>query len=302
MIKSTQVGFYDLNLPESCLEPGPTTSPKTTLEFLFNLGYRTIAINQQIDTNNTNVQPNRKKKKGEPRDLQVDCVPVPFNIQELERIATELNVQNATFLTRLTIIFSNQDMLQKYLKSNNFKKYDIVAVIPTTMAALQYVCSNLEVDILSFIPEENGILRLNRKMYGQLVDKGFHFELTYSPAIQDSAKRKMLIRLSHMYHTHGKSKNIIFSSGATHQMLIRGPYDVISLGFLFGLNELQCKNSVLHCPRNVLLNALKRRHGKALMLVENIQSMEIKDAIAVDSDSNEEGMETDEPLVKKPKQ
>lgn len=54
-------------------------------------------------------------------------------------------------------------------------------------------------------------------------------EICYSPAITDSTKRKNTISTSHLYHSFGKSKNIIVSSGATDYFQIRSPYDVINL-------------------------------------------------------------------------
>ncbi|XP_066141948.1 ribonuclease P protein subunit p30 isoform X1 [Euwallacea fornicatus] len=293
MLKCSQTGFYDLNVSEFCF-----SSPyrDLTIENLVNLGFRTIAVNQDVDVDAySTTESKKKKKKGEPREV-VECVPAPFNLDELRNLA-----KNVTFLNRLTLIFSRQDSLQRFLKCSNFKKYDLIAVIPTTMQALAFVCSNLEADILSYDPQNKLNLKLNRKMYSQLIEKGFHFELTYAPAIQNSTKRKNLISLSHLYHTYGKSCNIIFSSGATSPNFIRGPYDIISLGFLFGLSELQSKNSVLYCPRKVTLNALGRRHGKALMIVENIVTMDINDTIIVESDE-EENMDTGEPVQKKAKQ
>lgn len=70
---------------------------------------------------------------------------------------------------------------------------------------------------------------MNRKMYNQLIDRGYHFELLYSPAIADSTQRKHLIHAAHMFHSFGKSKNIFFSSGADNPFFIRNPYDVINL-------------------------------------------------------------------------
>ncbi|KAJ8955201.1 hypothetical protein NQ314_006918 [Rhamnusium bicolor] len=114
-------------------------------------------------------------------------------------------------------------------KSPNYKKFHIIAALPTTMQAFMFTCSTFEADILTFDPENKLGLRLNRKLYNQLLDRGYHFELLYSPAIEDSTKRKNLIHASHLYHSFGKSKNIIFSSGAQNHLYIRSPYDIINL-------------------------------------------------------------------------
>lgn len=94
---------------------------------------------------------------------------------------------------------------------------------------VQFTCSTFEADIFTIDPESKFTLRLTRKLYNQLVDRGYHFELLYSPAIEDSTKRKNIIHISHLYHSFGKSKNIIFSSGAQSHLNIRSPYDVINL-------------------------------------------------------------------------
>lgn len=66
-------------------------------------------------------------------------------------------------------------------------------------------------------------------MYNQLVERGYHFELLYSPAIIDSTNRKNLIHAAHLFHSFGKSKNIIISSGANNLAYIRNPYDIVDL-------------------------------------------------------------------------
>jgi len=55
------------------------------------------------------------------------------------------------------------------------------------------------------------------------------FEIKYAPAIADSNNRKDMIKVAQNYCTKGKSKNVIFSSGAFHEFQLRGPYDVANL-------------------------------------------------------------------------
>lgn len=66
-------------------------------------------------------------------------------------------------------------------------------------------------------------------MYNLAIDRGMFFEIMYAPAIHDSTLRKNIINMSHLYHTYGKSKNVIITSWATNQMMIRGPYDLVNL-------------------------------------------------------------------------
>ncbi|XP_050514831.1 ribonuclease P protein subunit p30 [Diabrotica virgifera virgifera] len=298
MIKTS--GFYDLCIEESFFSKGDV---EKSIKSLYDYGYRTIAINQTIEDGN--LEPKKKKKKGEAREVQ-EPVPMPYDLLPIKTVIKNLNLVNFQIFNRLTIVFVNQDGLHKVTKSPNFRKYQIVAAAPTTNQALSYTCNNFDADIFTFNPENKFGLRLNRKLYNQLLQRGYHFELLYSPAIEDTTKRKNLIHASHLYHAFGKSRNIIFSSGAHDPVIIRGPYDVINFGFLFGLSQIQCKTAVSYCPHKVVINSVGRRHGKAIMFVENIpreqentiETAEINVTVDIDDDDD---METDQPKQKKTK-
>nr|CAI5864661.1 unnamed protein product [Callosobruchus analis] len=216
-------GFYDLCIQDTYFNED---NLQKHLSALYNYGYRTIAINQLIDDGDT--EPKKKKKKGEAREPQ-DVVPIPFDLTKLEQLVNKLEFDSFVILNRLTIQFANLETLHRITKSPNFKKFHIVAAAPTTPQALAHTCSTLEADIFTFDPENKFTLRLNRKMYYQLVDRGYHFELQYAPAILHSTKRKNLIHAAHLFHMFGKSRNIIISSGADRLDLLRGPYDIINL-------------------------------------------------------------------------
>lgn len=290
MIKTK--GYYDLNISEACVSPA---SAKYTLKILYDYGYRTIAINQVLEENN--LEPKRKKKKGEPRDNE-DIIPSPFNLTELNEIVQKLKLTDFKVLTRLTVVFSNPDCLHKITKSENYKKYDLIAACPQSLPAFTACYSILDADILSFNAESSQLYKFNRKLYNKLIEKGYHYEIQYSPAIEDSTKRKNTIQMAHLYKMYGKSRNIIISSGASTPAYIRNPYDIVNLGMILGLNEQQCKNAVLHCSRRVVLNSVGRRHGKAIMYVEAIT---IKDESVVVIESDDEEMDVDMPAQKRPK-
>jgi len=288
--------FYDLCIQESFFSDG---NIEQSLKLLYDLGYRTIAINQTAEDGN--IEPKKKKKKGEVRESR-EIVPVPYDLSPIQEIVKQLNLKEFQVFNRLTVIFSNQDGLHKIIQSKNFKLYHVLAALPTTMQALTFTCGNFEADILTYNPESKFTFRLSRKFFNQLVERGYHLELQYSHAIEDSTKRKNLIHASHIYHTYGKSKNIIFSSGAQSRSLIRNPYDVISLGFLFGLSELQCKSAVSHCSKKVILNSVGRRHGKAVMFVENIsEESEVKNDIEEHKESDDDMECEDQHIQKKTK-
>lgn len=64
----------------------------------------------------------------------------------------------------------------------------------------------MDVDLITFDPDDTGLVKCNRKMYNLAVDRGLSFEIMYTPAVRDSSARKNIIQLAHLYHAFGKSK------------------------------------------------------------------------------------------------
>lgn len=118
-------------------------------------------------------------------------------------------------------------MLQN--QSENIKKYDFIAAVPTDLAAFTHACTVMDVDIISFDCEDYDNFRIHRKLYNQAVERGIYFEIMYSPALKHSNFRKNIINKANIYKTIGKSNNIIITSGAENEFQIRGPYEVIKL-------------------------------------------------------------------------
>ncbi|KAG5898959.1 hypothetical protein JTB14_004679 [Gonioctena quinquepunctata] len=295
MIKTR--GFYDLCLQESLFHEEEL---EQSLKLLYDFGYRTIAVNQMIDDGRIENNKKKKKKKGEPRE-PLDIVPIPFDLKQIQETANKLNLSNFTVLNRLTVSFANQESLHKITKSPNYKKFHIIAAAPTAHQAFAFTCGSFEADIFTFNPENKFDLRLNRKFYNQLIDRGYHLELQYSYAINDSTSRKNMIHAAHLFYMFGKSKKIIFSSGADSLMHIRSPYDIVNLAFIFGLSEQKCKSAVSDCPNRVVINSVGRRHGKSVMFVENIDKETGRDNMSIENSEEEKEMEKDQPKQKKTK-
>jgi RNase P/RNase MRP subunit p30 len=64
----------------------------------------------------------------------------------------------------------------------------------------------MDVDLISFDPDDMGLVKCSRKMYNLAVERGLSFEIMYTPAVRDSTVRKNIIQLAHFYHAFGKSK------------------------------------------------------------------------------------------------
>ncbi|XP_045471458.1 ribonuclease P protein subunit p30 [Harmonia axyridis] len=301
-------GFFDLCVPENHFTKENCVA---TLKVLRQYGYRTIAINQVIrEKPEANKENNKKKKKkGDAKDNN-ELVPEPIKIDE----TLLKDFEDMTILNRLTVTFSDKDFYYKVTKSPNFKKYTILAVLPTTKIAFMFICTSVEADILTYCGEEKEF-RIDRNSYNHLIRKGFFFEILYGPTKEDSTIRKNTINRSHLYHSIGKSRNIILSSGVSNLIYLSSAYDVINLGIIFGLNMQQAKDAISHHGLELCPKAVGRCHGKSIVMVETIASnddislIEIDDSVQIVEeistvqieDSDEETMLLDEPVPKKMK-
>lgn len=225
------------------------------------LGFNTIALNSHVEE--TSDEPKKKKKKGEIKEKK-DFIPAPVVIPKEITDSINLNI-----LQRVTIEVSGTSSSFKLSLSENIKKYDIIAVIPKTLQAFQFVCNTLDVDIITFEPETQLPFKISRKLYRQAIEKGMFFELMYTPAIRDSTSRKNIISTAHIYHAVGKSKNIIVTSSAENDSQVRDVHDVINLGFILGLNSNESLDVIRNNTRRLILKAEGRQRGKFYMNVEN---------------------------------
>ena len=191
---------------------------------------------------------------------------------------------------RLTVVYSDPSVTHVLARSLNAKKFQIIAALPTTEAALQHACQTFQGDIISYNSDTIKI-RLHRKFYYLAVKRNMFFELKYSPAIIDSNQRRATITRAQQYHMIGKSKGIIISSEATDRFHIRSPNDISSLGLIFGLSEEQAKCAISTMGRKVLITAESRRMGKTPVLVKY---EDVNTSTSEEEDSDEEtSMEID---------
>lgn len=288
--------FYDLNIT---VNEHNVTRLRELCETLISYGYKTAALNHEMEDLGSDTK-KKKKKKGEIREV-TDIVPEPLEISALVKEFGD----KLTLVHRLTFPFSDQQQFHTLNQSKNLKKYKILAAVPTTQTAFQSACSNLDVDIISLDCVSRNSIRINRKMYNLAVERGTFFEITYAPAILDSTARRNTIYVAHMYHTFGKSKNVIISSGAQESKYIRGPYDIVNLGLIFGLSEEQAKKAVSSTCRSLLIHADGRRCGKVVACIQRDMSPERSNEVPIkERCEQEEKMDEEDggPILKKMKQ
>lgn len=240
---NSYTGYTDLCIPET-----DTDKLVAIIQEAIELGYRNLAIEKKFNASEQHVG-NKK-----------DPVPKPTRLTELRaKFGGQIRLLN-----RLTVIFKENTISLVLNKSSNISGYDIIAAQPTTDDSLAYACQCLTCDIITYeVDETFQFLNVNRKLYYNAVDRNVAFELKYAPAIVNSMHRRDTIAQAHFYHSTGKSRNLLISSGATNAFQLRSPYDIANLGLIFGLSEAQSKQAIRDIPNKSLHWAQARRFGKA---------------------------------------
>ncbi|KAF7997265.1 hypothetical protein HCN44_005542 [Aphidius gifuensis] len=249
-------GFFDL-----CIDLKYTSNEnlRQILTTLYEMGYRNVAINQNLDESVLDTD-KKKKKKTDDEATKVAIVPL-----DLDKIKQEFK-DKLFIMRRLTFGFSESTKTHILEQQNLSKKFDIYSVLPKNQTALQFACSQLSVDIITFDTSIKP-LKFTRKLYLQAVERGIHFEIKYSDVIS-SQKRSNAFHYSHLFHIYGKSKNVFISSGAQEYSAIRNPYDIINLAALFGLNEVKAKAAILSQCKHLTNRAVGRRYGKCIFTIK----------------------------------
>ncbi|KAH8262842.1 hypothetical protein KR044_000828 [Drosophila immigrans] len=261
--------FYDFCVPHN----KDDKIMRATLTELIDLGYKTIAIDQSFD--------HSKKESGK---RGAEMFPEPQSIDHLrQEFGDKLKI-----LQRITILYVDVNVSHAMSVSMNLRKFNLIAGQPKTDAALTHCCTTFNGDIITFDSLAGSRLLVNRKAYQIAIRRGIYFELKYSPAIVDSNYRKDMIKVAQNYCTKGKSRNIIFSSGAANEFQLRSPCDVANLGFVFGLSEDQGKNALNRFCRQLFLRAESRRLGKTIMFVKGNGPIVFSESSSEDSGEGDE--------------
>ena len=97
------------------------------------------------------------------------------------------------------------------------------------------------------------------------IERGIHFEFSFVSSLRDASSRRYLFSnlLSLLRLTRGR--NLILSSGASTAMELRGPWDVINLAVLAGVDPPAAKQSIAAHGRSVLLHAEARKTMKCVL-------------------------------------
>ncbi|CAG0916635.1 unnamed protein product [Notodromas monacha] len=225
------------------------------------VGFNVVAVEKYIEEKEITFPGGRKQGSEKAKKDNLSDIPGPDSFLTSRK-------RNQRILSRLTYSISDPITSFKLSQSRNAKKYDIIAVRPTSLTGLQSACQTIDVDIIQLrIPCE---FKWPRKMLLTAIRRGIAFELLYSPMLMESSKCKLTISVAHTLFTLTKSKNLILSSGAINGMQLRGPLDVCNLAELLGFSEHESRKCVTDNCRAVLLKALGRKTVKGVALVSPV--------------------------------
>ena len=128
----------------------------------------------------------------------------------------------------------------------NTRAFDVVAVIPTSQAALVAACEHPAVTCI-VIDGDGGRLpyTLPPPKLAMACERGAVFELQYCGALSDAAMRRAFFANGAAVVRAARGRGIVLSSGASAALHVRGPYDVRNLANALGLPAERAHDAVV---------------------------------------------------------
>ncbi len=125
----------------------------------------------------------------------------------------------------------------------------------------QVACATLEIDLITFdftspkpafFPIKHGFVR-------QALDRGISFELVYGPSIVDLNLRRQAILTAQNLCRVTKGKNVILTSGADSEWILRAPADAMNLAGIFGIPAHLKKQALCENQKRLIEHAASRK-------------------------------------------
>jgi ribonuclease P/MRP protein subunit RPP1 len=240
--------FLDLNIPVDNDDKFSHMQMAALANTLVELGYDGCAYNVTL-------------KNKVPKDHVCNIQPLALNASEAtgrqlsgsSMLRLQADARGFRQLRRLTVLLDDTAHLHTLSATNPaLKQYDVFAVQPSDERTFQQACTGLDVDVISIDFTQRLPYHLKLQHVKQAVDRGVYFEICYSPMIKDAGCRRNLISNSMSLLRACKCSNVFMSSAASRAFDLRGPYDVMNLGCLFGLHPSASRAVVDHNPTAVL--------------------------------------------------
>lgn len=160
---------------------------------------------------------------------------------------------------RITLKLEEVADAQKLIASDEVKAYDVVAAEAMTPKVFQFLCEQGDIDLITFDVTNRLPFQLKRPWIATAMKRGLYFEITYTPCLGDTAGRRYFFSNASNLVRFTNGKNLVFSSSATRDILLRSPYDVINIGLLAGLKYGQALDAISTSCLAVLEHADRRR-------------------------------------------
>uniref|UniRef100_A0A673BDB2 Ribonuclease P protein subunit p30 n=1 Tax=Sphaeramia orbicularis TaxID=375764 RepID=A0A673BDB2_9TELE len=166
-------------------------------------------------------------------------------------------------LNRLTIVMSDSSHYRP--TAAEYRRFDLLAVYPTTEKLFHAACMTYDVDIICISVTEKLPFFFKRAPVNGAIERGVAFEVSYSAAIRDATMRRYTIANAIALVDTCKGKNVIVSSAAEKRLELRGPHDAANLSLLFGLSDADAKEAVSSTCRSVVLHAERRKSAGGII-------------------------------------
>lgn len=162
-------------------------------------------------------------------------------------------------LTRLNLALS--DAAQNKRLSALAQLYSLIAVRPINEKALAQACQTIDCDIISLDLSTRFPYHFKFKTLSAAISRGVRLEICYGPGVTGSGTdaRRNLIGNATALIRATRGRGIIISSEAKQALGVRGPWDVINLACMWGMDEGRAKEAIGEEARKVVsLAGLKR--------------------------------------------
>lgn len=245
--------MHDLNvLWSNTINPKGDTKVLNTLAMLQDSGYNVAALNHIV----TGKIPSNHK-----------C---PIDKQYLKQKFPKM-----TILSRITVVLD--DNLQQSL-APLCSQYDIIAIRPLTEKALQNATTlgSDIVDLISLDCSKRIPFFLRHKTVCAGVERGLKFEIIYASSLVSNDSRKHIITNALNIIRSSRKRGLIISSEASSPLHIRGPYDVINLACLWGLDHMRAHDALGKTAAQVVKNSFLRSNSykQTIMAIEDSSNSE----------------------------
>ncbi|KAI9850238.1 MAG: hypothetical protein M1838_005964 [Thelocarpon superellum] len=158
--------------------------------------------------------------------------------------------------------FTLSDPSQNHRLSTLSSHYDLLAVRPTTAAALQQACQHLDpVGLISLDMTVRHPYHFKHSLCRAATARGIRFEICYAPSIlaTDTAARRNLISNATQLIRATRGRGIVLSSEAPTAVGLRAPIDVINLATVWGLSTDRARQAIETEARATVVLADMRR-------------------------------------------